>query len=336
MHDGAGAASGGISIVVPVFNEAENLDALHARILAVRGELNRPVEVIYVDDGSTDGSRAVLERLASAGERVILVRLARNFGQTAALAAGIEEATEDIVVTMDADLQNDPADIPSLVARLDGGADVASGWRRLRHDAVMTRKIPSTAANWIISRITGVRLHDHGCTLKAYRREIFERFRLVGEMHRFAAVHAAWAGARIVEVEVRHHPRTAGASKYGLGRTWKVVLDLITIKILLDYGTRPIHVFGAIGILSCVAGVLSGATTLVERALDPTAFVHKNPLILLAVFLFLVGVQSIMLGLLAEIGMRSLREMRGGRAHVVAEVRGRERAPGAGRGDAGA
>ena len=319
-----GVSVAGVSVVVPVFNEAGNIAALHGRLLELRAVLGIPLEVIYVDDGSTDGSTAILEGLASLRDRIIVVRLARNFGQTAALAAGIEEAREDVVVTMDADLQNDPGDVPLLVERLDAGADVVSGWRREREDDAITRVLPSKIANWLISRITGVKLHDHGCTLKAYRRELFERFRLVGEMHRFAAVHAAWAGAKVVEVPVRHHPRTAGFSKYGLGRTWKVVLDLITIKVLLDYGTKPIHFFGAIGILSCMAGVLAGATTLVQRALDPTAYVHRNPLILLAVFLFLVGMQAIMLGLLAEIGMRTLREVRGGRAHVVAEILGRE------------
>ena len=319
-----GGATGGVSIVVPVFNEAGNIARLHQSLLDLRAVVGRPLEVIYVDDGSTDGSREILEGLASPTERIIVVRLARNFGQTAAMAAGIEEAREDIVVTMDADLQTDPGDVPLLLARIDKGADVASGWRRERDDDVMTRVLPSKAANWLISRLTRVMLHDHGCTLKAYRRELFERFRLVGEMHRFAAVHAAWAGAKVVEVPVRHHPRTAGSSKYGLGRTWRVVLDLITIKVLLDYGTRPIHVFGGVGILSCIAGVLAAAMTLVQRAMDPTAFVHRNPLILLATLLFIVGVQSIMMGLLAEIGMRTLREMRGGRAHVVAETRGRE------------
>ena len=313
----------GVSVVVPVFNEVGSIEALHARLVRARANLGRQAEIIYVDDGSTDGSREALAGLASAEDRVVVVRLARNFGQTAALAAGIDEASEDIVVTMDGDLQNDPDDMAILLQRLDEGADVASGWRRERDDDMVTRVLPSRVANWIISRITGVKLHDHGCTLKAYRRTIFAQFRLVGEMHRFAAVHAAWAGAKVVEVPVRHHPRTTGTSKYGLGRTWRVVLDLITIKVLLDYGTRPIHVFGSIGLISCLAGVLCGVTTLIQRILDPVAYVHRNPLILLAVFLFLLGIQSIMMGLLAEIGMRSLREIRGGHAHVVAEVRGR-------------
>jgi glycosyltransferase involved in cell wall biosynthesis len=314
------AIPGGISIVVPVFNESGNLPELHRRLTDLRRQLGRPMEVILVDDGSTDGSAAELARIALADPDVVVVRLTRNFGQTAALSAGIAEASHDVLVTLDADLQNDPADIPKLLEGIEQGADVVSGWRRFRRDPWLSRILPSITANWLISRITGVRLHDHGCTLKAYRRHLFDSFRLYGEMHRFVPVHAAWAGARLVEVEVRHHPRTAGTSKYGIGRTWKVILDLMTIKFLLDYGSRPLHVFGSVGIVSCALGVLSGGMTLVQRAMDPEAYVHRNPLILLAVFLFLLGMQAIMMGLLAEIGIRTHHEVRGGRAYVVAEV----------------
>ena len=321
------SAVGGVSIVVPVFEELDNLRELHRRLAEVRAASKVPFEIILVDDGSRDGSAEELRRIAKDDPGVTVVRLSRNFGQTAALSAGIAEATQDVVVTLDADLQNDPADIPRLLETIEQGADVASGWRKDRHDDFLTRTVPSKAANWLISRITNVRLHDHGCTLKAYRRHLFESFRLYGEMHRFVPVHAAWAGAKVVEVEVRHHARRAGTSKYGLGRTWKVVLDLMTIKFLLDYGSRPLHVFGSIGIVSCALGLLSGLTTLVQRALDPEAYVHRNPLILLAVFLFLLGVQAIMMGLLAEIGIRTHLELRGGRAYVVAEVlRGQGRA----------
>lgn len=310
----------GLSVVVPVYDERESLTALHERIRDSLEPLGLAWEVVYVDDGSRDGSDGVLRDLAASDDRVVVVRLARNFGQTAALSAGIDHASHDVLVTLDADLQNDPRDIPQLLSRLEDGADVVSGWRRDRKDAALTRTLPSRVANWLISRMTGVRLHDYGCTLKAYRRRLFESFRLYGEMHRFVPAYAAWAGARVVEVEVSHHPRRAGQSKYGLGRTWKVVLDLLTVKFLMDYATKPIHVFGSVGIVSCGLGVLSGAVTLVQRWLDPQAYVHKNPLILLAVFLFLLGVQAIMLGLLAEIGIRTYHGLRGGRAYVVGEV----------------
>lgn len=326
------AIPAGISIVVPVYNEVDNLPELHRRLADLRARTGRSMEIILVDDGSTDGSAAGLARIAASDPDVVVVRLTRNFGQTAALSAGIAEASHDVLVTLDADLQNDPADVPKLLEEMEKGADVVSGWRRHRNDPWLSRILPSITANWLISRITGVHLHDHGCTLKAYRRHLFESFRLYGEMHRFVPVHAAWAGARLVEVEVRHHPRTSGASKYGIGRTWRVVLDLMTIKFLLDYGTRPLHVFGSVGIVSCLLGVVSGLVTLVQRAMDPEAFVHRNPLILLAVFLFLLGMQAIMMGLLAEIGTRTHHEVRGGRAYVVAEVLRRGSAPAPGRG----
>lgn len=310
-----------VSIVIPVYEEAGNVAALHARLLDLRRTWSVPFEIVLVDDGSRDESPRELARAAESDPSVVVVTLARNYGQTAALAAGIEEATGEIIVTMDADLQNDPADVPRLVSRLDEGFDVVSGWRRHRRDPYLTRIAPSQAANWLIGRITGVRLHDYGCTLKAYRRELFERFRLYGEMHRFVPAYASAAGGRVAEIEVAHAPRVAGRSKYGLGRTGKVLLDLVTVKFLMDYETKPLHVFGAFGLLACAAGVLSGAVTLVQRWLDPTAFVHRNPLILLAVFLFLLGMQAIMLGLLAEIGIRTLHELRGGRAHVVRDVR---------------
>lgn len=310
-----------VSIVIPVYNEAGNVTILHALLGQLRKSWSVPFEVVLVDDGSTDGSREELARAADSDPSLVIVSLVRNYGQTAALAAGIEEARGEIVVTMDADLQNNPAEIPMLVAKLDEGYDVVSGWRRDRKDPLITRILPSRAANWLIGRITGVRLHDYGCTLKAYRRELFDRFRLYGEMHRFVPAYASAAGGRVAEVVVDHAPRRFGTSKYGLGRTGKVLLDLVTVKFLMDYGTKPLHVFGGFGLLACAGGVLAGVVTLVQRALDPEAFVHRNPLILLAVFLFLLGMQAVMLGLLAEIGIRTLHELRGGRAHVVRAVR---------------
>jgi glycosyltransferase involved in cell wall biosynthesis len=312
----------GVSAVVPVYNEIESLPRLHEQLSVALASTGRDYEIVYADDGSRDGSADWLEELTGRDPAVTVVQLARNFGQTAAMSAGIDEATHDIVVTLDADLQNDPADIGLLLSELDAGADVASGWRKDRHDSFLTRTLPSKVANGLVSLLTGVKLHDFGCSLKAYRRRLFESFRLYGEMHRFVPVYCAWAGGKVVEVEVRHHARTTGSSKYGLGRTWRVILDLLTLKFLLDFGTKPLHLFGSVGLLSCAAGVAAGATTLVQKYFDPEAFVHRNPLILLAIFLFLLGVQSVMLGLLAEIGIRTYHEARGAPAHVVRRVIG--------------
>lgn len=322
MSAAQGSAPAGVSVVIPVFNERDNLPLLHERLVASLAPLGRPWEILYVDDGSFDGSTELLEGLAASEPRVRAIVLARNFGQTPALAAGIDHASHDVIVTMDADLQNDPADIPRLLAAIDGGASIVSGWRRNRRDPWLTRVLPSLVANVVIARVTGVRIHDLGCTLKAYRRKLFQSFQLVGDMHRFLPVFGAAAGGRLVEIEVAHAPRHAGASKYGLSRTWKVLLDLIAVKFLLDFGTKPMRLFGAMGFVLCAFGVVAGATTLVQRAVDPTAFVHRNPLILLAVFLFLLGVQSIQLGLLAEIGIRTYQATRGGRAYVVDRVLG--------------
>ncbi len=311
-----------VSAVVPVYNEIESLPQLHEQLSAALSALGRDYEIVYADDGSRDGSAQWLTELTERDSRVTVVQLARNFGQTAAMSAGIDVAQYEIVVTLDADLQNDPADIARLLDELDAGADVASGWRRDRHDSFLTRTLPSKIANGLIARLTGVKLHDFGCTLKAYRRHLFESFRLYGEMHRFVPVYCAWAGGEVVEVEVRHHARTAGVSKYGLGRTWRVILDLLTLKFLLDFGTKPLHLFGSVGLFFCFGGVVAGMTTLVQKWFNPEAFVHRNPLILLAVFLFLLGVQAVMLGLLAEIGIRTYHEARGAPAHVVRRVIG--------------
>lgn len=313
-----------VSLVIPVYEEAGNIGPLHERIREMRRGWPVTCEIVFVDDGSRDGSAAELARAAESDADVVVVTLARNFGQTAALAAGIDHARGDVVVTLDADLQNDPADVPRLVGRLQEGCDVVSGWRRHRRDPFVSRILPSRVANWIIGRMTGVRLHDYGCTLKAYRRELFTRFRLYGDMHRFVPAYASAAGGRVVEMEVAHHERRSGRSKYGIGRTFKVLLDLLTVKFLMDYGTKPLHVFGGFGLVSCALGIVAGATTLVQRALDPSAYVHRNPLILLAVFLFLLGMQAVMLGLLAEIGIRTFHELRGGRAYVVRDVRRRD------------
>src|SRR5919204_1247962 len=247
-----------VSLFLPVLNEEPNLVPLHAKIDEALAGLGHTAEIIYVDDGSTDGSLEVLRGLAARDPRVRIIALRRNYGQTAAMAAGIDAARGEVLIPMDADLQNDPADIERLLAKLNEGFDVVSGWRKERQDKMVSRKIPSAIANWIISFIGGVKLHDYGCSLKAYRREFIKEGKLYGEMHRFIPIYASWVGARVTEIPVRHYKRTMGRSKYGLGRTFKVMLDLLTIKFMASYHTKPIYVFGMFGFgsffLSLVAG----------------------------------------------------------------------------------
>ncbi len=307
-----------LSVVIPVFNEEESLPSLHARLTTALEAQPRTYEILYVDDGSRDRSFAVLAALARSDPRARVIRLRRNCGQTAAMSAGFDHARGQVIVPLDADLQNDPADIDLLVSRLEEGFDVVSGWRRNRQDRGLTRRLPSWIANRIISRITGVHLHDYGCSLKAYRAEILHRVRLYGEMHRFIPAYAALEGAVVTEMPVRHHPRRHGKSKYGLSRTLKVILDLLVLKFLGSYGTRPIHFFGSTGALLCSGGLLSAFITAYDR-LAKGVFVHRNPLILLAVFLFLAGLQFIMMGLLAEIGIRTYHEAGGRSIYPVRE-----------------
>jgi len=291
-----------LSVILPVLNERDNLEPLHERLTEALEPMGRDYEVVYVDDGSTDGSWDVLKKLAEADARVRLVRLRKNFGQTSALAAGFAHARHPILVTLDADLQNDPMDIPRLVARLGDSYDVVSGWRRRRSDPWLTRLLPSHAANFLIKKVSGVPLHDFGCTLKAYRREIVQDVSLYGEMHRFLPVLAAWVGGRVTEMEVTHHPRTRGVSKYGLLRTYKVLVDLITLKLVGDFSSRPNYIFGGFGLLSLVLGFLSldvvAYRVFVLRRLEAT------PLVFLMVLFFITGVLSLFIGFLAEIVIR--------------------------------
>jgi len=311
-----------VSIVIPCFDEEQTIPRLCAALDDVVGKLvaaGRSTEVLVIDDGSRDGT---FERLrAAAGTRpwLRLVRFRRNFGQTAAMAAGFERARGAYLVPMDADLQNDPDDIPMLLARLEEGFDIVSGWRKNRQDKAVTRKLPSKIANWLIGRVTGVRLHDYGCTLKAYRREVLEPVKLYGEMHRFIPVYAKWSGARITEQVVRHHPRKEGKSKYGLARTLKVLLDLTTVKFLGDYATKPMYLFGYWGAIFIAGGFVSGVITLIEKFMSPSVFAHRNPLLLLAVMLFVVGVQLIGMGLLAELQVRTYHESQHKSVYLVAE-----------------
>jgi glycosyltransferase involved in cell wall biosynthesis len=296
-----------LSIVIPVYNEVENIPLLHSAITQAMD--GRSYEVLFVDDGSTDGSIEALEQVVAddpAHNR--LIELRRNFGQTAAMAAGIDNSRGDVIVTLDADLQNDPLDIPKLLEQIDQGYDVASGWRVDRKDTLITRTIPSRIANWLISKVTGVRLHDYGCTLKAYRREVLEGFHLYGEMHRFIPAYAGMVGARIIEVPVRHHPRRFGQAKYGLERTAKVILDLFTVKFLISYSNKPIYLFGGTGLLLIALSILDLAVLIIRRLTPPYEHMIRSPLLLMSVMLFTLGFQSILMGLIAELMVRTYYE----------------------------
>jgi glycosyltransferase involved in cell wall biosynthesis len=308
-----------LSIVVPLFNERDNLTPLHAELARTLAELGRPYEVLFIDDGSDDGSLEVLRTIARADPRVRVIRLARNSGQTAALACGFASARGDVVVALDADGENDPADIPKVLAALTDGCDLVSGWRTGRWErAALSRRLPSVAANALISRITGVRLHDYGCTLKAYRGDLARGLRLYGEMHRFVPAIAAEQGARIAEVEVSFRPRTSGASKYGLGRGLRTLLDLITVKFLSGYSTRPIQVFGAIGFVLGALGSLWTAWLVFEKVVLGHNL-GDRPALLLAVLLVVVGVQFVSIGLLGEMLARTYHESQGKQTYVIKE-----------------
>ena len=295
-----------ISVVIPVYNEAESLRLLFQAINEALAGIS--YEIIFVDDGSIDGSVEILFEIAhEAGDIVSVIQFRRNFGQTAAIAAGIDYSAGEIIVLLDADLQNDPADIPMLVEKIEEGYDVVSGWRMDRKDSLITRTIPSRMANWLISTVTGVKLHDYGCTLKAYRRDVFEGFRLYGEMHRFIPAYAVSVGARITEVPVQHHPRRFGETKYGLSRTIKVLLDLFTVKFLISYGHKPIYLFGGAGILLIVPSALT-LLFLIVRRLWLGISILGSPLLQLSTMIMIMGFQSILMGLIAELLVRIYHE----------------------------
>ena len=317
--NGAGATEAPeISVFLPVFDEEPNLRPLHAKLNDALAKLGRTAEIIYVDDGSTDGSLAVLRDLARTDPRVRVVALRRNYGQTAAMAAGIDAARGHVLIPMDADMQNDPADIVRLLDKLDEGYDVVSGWRKNRQDKLITRKIPSMLANRLISWIGGVPLHDYGCSLKAYRRESLEDVRLYGEMHRFIPIYASWAGARVAEIPVEHHARTMGKSKYGLSRTIKVLFDLMTIKFMASYQTKPIYIFGTFGVLSFLVSFISGIWALILKLVHKADFI-QTPLPIIAIVMFAVGIQFLLMGLLAEMLVRTYHESQSKRIYAVRE-----------------
>ncbi len=296
-----------LSIVVPVYNEAENLLLLQETITLALATIRYDYEIVYVDDGSHDSSFQLLQKLAQQHPQVHVVQFTRNYGQTAAIAAGIDHAQGDIVIFMDADLQNDPCDIPMLLAKLEEGYDVVSGWRKERQDTWLTRTLPSKLANGLISKVTGVHLHDYGCTLKAYRREVLAGYKLYGEMHRFLPAYAAQVGARIIELPVTHHPRRFGQSKYGLERTLKVVLDLFTVKFLNSYAQKPIYLFGSVGMALILSSLLLVSYLTVNKLLTGQAMI-TSPLLLMSAIFVILGVQSIFLGLISELLVRTYYE----------------------------
>ncbi len=309
-----------LSIVIPVFNEEANLvplfDELKAALLSYKA-----YEIVFVDDGSTDSSFSILKKIQESNQQVRLIRFRRNFGQTAALAAGFKYAEGDVIITMDADCQNDPTDIPKLLAKIDEGHDLVNGWRYDRKDRFLSRKLPSQIANLLISWTTDVKLHDYGCTLKAIRKEVAKSITLYGELHRFIPAVASWMGVNIAEVKVNHRPRNSGQSKYGISRTFRVLLDLITVKFLLSYSGRPIHFFGLPGLVCGFIGFLLALYMTIERLFFGIALANR-PLLLFSVLLILIGIQFIVFGLLAELQTRTYHETQNKPIFVVKETHG--------------
>ena len=296
-----------LSVLLPVYNEEESLDLQYKAVINALAGLKRSFEIIFVNDGSTDRSAEILRSIAAADKRVKVVNFRRNFGQTAAMAAGIDYSSGKILVFMDSDLQNDPGDIMKLLDKIEEGYDVVSGWRKNRQDKLISRKIPSWIANRLISRVTGVPMRDLGCSLKAYRGDVLRQVHLYGEMHRFIPIHASWVGARITEVPVEHHARQFGKSKYGIKRTFKVLLDLITVKFMGSYSTKPIYVFGGTGFIALLLAFVSGAAVIAMKLINNTDMTG-NPFFMLTILLIIMGVLFLQMGILAEIMIRTYHE----------------------------
>ncbi|GAB4484258.1 MAG: glycosyltransferase family 2 protein [Thermodesulfovibrionales bacterium] len=309
-----------ISVVVPLYNEEENVRELHSRLTDALAQISGGYEIIYVDDGSSDRTLPLLQEIQQADDRAVVLSLRRNFGQTAAFAAGFDYARGEIIVTLDGDLQNDPQDIPRLLDLMKDN-DLVSGWRRHRKDPFISRRLPSITANWLISRVTGVNLHDYGCSLKAYRRDVIKNLRLYGDMHRFIPAVASWYGVRIAEVETTHHPRLRGKSKYGISRTMKVVLDLITVKFLQSFSTKPLQFFGPIGLASGALGFFISLFLSAEKLLLGKD-IGGRPLLLLGALLIIVGIQFIGMGLLGEMMVRVYHETQKKPIYVIKKVLG--------------
>lgn len=291
-----------LSVVIPVYNEAENLKLLHPKLMQVLDKLNKEYELIYVDDSSIDNSYDLLQSFAQANHKVKLIRLAKNFGQTLAIQAGIDHSAGDVLIIMDADLQNEPADIPKLLQKIDEGYDVVSGWRRHRKDSLLNKKIPSFIGNRLISFLFGVNLHDLGCALKAYRKKVIKNVRLYGEMHRLLPLYVAMRGASIAEVEVSHNPRLTGKTHYGWSRVFKVSLDLITVKFFETYSTKPIYFFGGVGVCMLILGGIVGMLVIIRTILYKGVWI--SPLLFISLMFFTMGIQLILMGLLAEVIIR--------------------------------
>ena len=309
----------GLSVVIPVYNEAENLEPLYRELAVQCPKLGRTYEILFIDDGSKDDSFAVLKGIQKRDKKVKVIRFRKNFGQTAAMSAGFDYARGEVIITLDADLQNDPKDFPLLLSKIEEGYDIVAGWRRRRFDKFLTRRLPSIMANWLISRITGVKLHDYGCTLKAFRHEVVKSIKLYGELHRFIPAIASNIGVSIAEVAVNHRPRIHGKSKYTIFRAVKVVLDIITVKFLLSYSTKPLQIFGLCGLIS---GGIGGILLLIlgyQRLILKVSMANR-PLLLLSILLTILGIQFITLGLLAEIMVRAYHEAAGKTTYFVREV----------------
>ncbi|NLV68226.1 MAG: glycosyltransferase family 2 protein [Spirochaetes bacterium] len=296
-----------LSVLLPVYNEEESLDLQYKAVINALAGLKKSFEIIFVNDGSTDRSAGILRSIAAADKRVKVVNFRRNFGQTAAMAAGIDYSSGEVLVFMDSDLQNEPGDIMKLLDKIEEGYDVVSGWRKNRQDKLISRKIPSRIANRLISRVTGVPLHDLGCSLKAYRGDVLRQVNLYGEMHRFIPVHASWIGARITEVPVGHHARQFGQSKYGIKRTFKVLLDLVTVKFMGSYSTKPIYVFGGTGFIALLLACVSGVAVIAMKIINNTDMTG-NPFFMLTILLIIMGILFLQMGILAEIMIRTYHE----------------------------
>ena len=310
------------SIVVPLYNEAVNVTSLYVRLTQVMAGLNEPYEIVFVDDGSSDHTLKILYEIYASDSHAKIVALRRNFGQTAALKAGFDAACGDIIISMDGDLQHDPEEIPAFVAKIEEGYDIVSGWRAQRRDGWLTRRLPSRIANWMMAKLSGVKVHDFGTTFKAYRREIIQNLPLYGELHRFIPALAAWSGARITEIPINNPPRRNGKSNYGLSRTLHVFLDLLSTKFLLDYSTRPMHFFGFYGLLlTGVGGFIGCSLAFKKLVLHKAIMLQNGPLLFVATLLILVGVQLLCLGLLAEILARTYYESQGKPIYAVRETR---------------
>jgi len=307
-----------LSVVIPAYNEEENVPILYEKLKKVLDGLGQDYEIIFVDDGSTDGTYQRLKQLAEKDSQLKIIRFKRNYGQTAAMSAGFEHAKGDVIITLDADLQNDPEDIPLLLEKLEEGYHVVSGWRKDRKDPFLSRKLPSMIANWLISKITGVHLHDYGCTLKAYRAEVVKDLELFGDMHRFLPALTKRRGAKITEVVVRHHPRMFGRSKYGIGRTVRVLLDIMLVKFLNEYINKPLYMFGSVGFLLLGLGLFS-LFYLIFLKLFLEEPIGRRPLLILSVLLILAGIQLISTGLLAELLVRIYYRTKDTKPYVIQE-----------------